>query len=534
MKADLIFLICMVMVAIISIGAVSADENIPSDNNGTSLDVETPLNDTQQVDLSPKTFENLQTTIDEAEDNESITISGEYVSTGNPIMINKSVSIFSQDRAVLNANHTGRIFEITAGNVTLNNLTIINSKEGAIYSTADNLICRECKFTGNNGKGVVIYSVGNTTIESCKFTNNNAVEGVIEITHNWENNIKREIALIKNCSFAGNSKKGCVIISDISDTGDSYEDSHYFGNLIVEDSTFSNNGDVISAYNSVKVKNCSFTKNNEVISVYTEDSFEITNCTMTGNVAEYGVIDIKTGYGKITKCTFKNNKNALIVNWDALPLTINGKKYNDFASLDNSLKNINLLSVSVPAKPTAVFKSAKTLNIKLINRFTKKPVEEYVIIKIYTGKNYKTYERWTNSKGITKLKLSSLSEGNHKLEIKCAGGTLKFAKKSVTLKILKPTSIKAPKVKNKYKRNAYFKVTVKYKKIRGKSVKLISLKKTYVKIKIGKKTYKVKTNKKGIAKFNTKKLKIGKHKVTITSGNSNYYMNAKSTITIRK
>ena len=28
MKADLIFLICMVMVAVISIGAVSADENI--------------------------------------------------------------------------------------------------------------------------------------------------------------------------------------------------------------------------------------------------------------------------------------------------------------------------------------------------------------------------------------------------------------------------------------------------------------------------------------------------------------------------
>ena len=80
---------------------------------------------------------------------------------------------------------------------------------------------------------------------------------------------------------------------------------------------------------------------------------------------------------------------------------------------------------------------------------------------------------------------------------------------------------------NKYKKSKYFKVTVK-----NKATKKV-VKNTYVKIKIDKKTYKIKTNSKGIAKFNTKKLKIGKHKVTITSANVNYQMSAKSTITIK-
>ena len=47
------------------------------------------------------------------------------------------------------------------------------------------------------------------------------------------------------------------------------------------------------------------------------------------------------------------------------------------------------------------------------------------------------------------------------------------------------------------------------------------------------KTYTVKTNKKGVAKFNTKKLKRGKHKVKILSGNKNVVVSKKSSIRIR-
>lgn len=60
------------------------------------------------------------------------------------------------------------------------------------------------------------------------------------------------------------------------------------------------------------------------------------------------------------------------------------------------------------------------------------------------------------------------------------------------------------------------------------------MKKTVIKLKIGKKTYTVKTDSKGVAKFNTKKLKVGKYNVVISSGSDNYKISAKSTIKIKK
>ena len=91
-----------------------------------------------------------------------------------------------------------------------------------------------------------------------------------------------------------------------------------------------------------------------------------------------------------------------------------------------------------------------------------------------------------------------------------------------------PTSVKAPKVTNKFKKSKYFKVTVKNKVTKD------PVKKTVIKLKIGKKTYNVKTDSKGVAKFNTKKLKVGKYKVVISSGSDNYKISAKSTIKIKK
>ena len=136
----------------------------------------------------------------------------------------------------------------------------------------------------------------------------------------------------------------------------------------------------------------------------------------------------------------------------------------------------------------------------------------------------------TNSKGITKFK-NSLKVGKHKIRITPYEYKDYIAMKpsDVTIKIYKAkTTVKAPKVTGKYKKTKYFKITIKNKATK-KAVKNI-----YVKVKISKKTYKIKTNPKGIAIFNIKKLKIGKHKVTITSGNTNYQISAKSTITIKK
>lgn len=85
---------------------------------------------------------------------------------------------------------------------------------------------------------------------------------------------------------------------------------------------------------------------------------------------------------------------------------------------------------------------------------------------------------------------------------------------------------------SKFKKSDYFKVNVKN-KISKKAVSKVKIKiKVYTNKKF--KTYSVKTNKKGTAKINTKNLKIGKHKVIISSGNNNYKISAKSEIKIEK
>ena len=94
------------------------------------------------------------------------------------------------------------------------------------------------------------------------------------------------------------------------------------------------------------------------------------------------------------------------------------------------------------------------------------------------------------------------------------------------------TFVKAPKITNKFKKSKYFKVTIKNKATK----KVIPKIKVKIKVFTGKKykTYILKTNKNGMAKINTKNLKIGKHKVLITSANAKYIISAKSQITIKK
>lgn len=96
--------------------------------------------------------------------------------------------------------------------------------------------------------------------------------------------------------------------------------------------------------------------------------------------------------------------------------------------------------------------------------------------------------------------------------------------------ILQKTVVKAPKVTNKFKKSAYFKIKVSDKKSK-KPIKC----KIKVKVYTGKKfkTYKLKTDKKGIAKINTKSLKRGSHKVIITQNNNKYDISSQSKIIIK-
>lgn len=153
--------------------------------------------------------------------------------------------------------------------------------------------------------------------------------------------------------------------------------------------------------------------------------------------------------------------------------------------------------------------------------------------KIFKGEKLVYSTKLFNRNGCVVLdentKLPSLDVGKYTVVVNSFYHSSQI--KTTTLTITKAkTTLKAPNVINKYKKSQYFKVNI---KLKGKPVKNIKIN---LKIYTGKKykNYIVKTDNNGIAKFNTKNLKIGKHKVIITSKNNNYAINGKSQITIKR
>ncbi|WP_295115146.1 carboxypeptidase-like regulatory domain-containing protein [uncultured Methanobrevibacter sp.] len=153
----------------------------------------------------------------------------------------------------------------------------------------------------------------------------------------------------------------------------------------------------------------------------------------------------------------------------------------------------------------------------------------HVIFKLFYTNKYNIYHRTTDSNGVAYLKIPDrINAGIHKIQIIASE-----VQKTTFIKIDKArTIVKAPKIISKFKKSKYFTVIIKNKETK----KLLSNVKVKIKVFSGKKfkTYTVKTNKNGIAKLNIKTLKIGIHKVIISSGNKNYYISAKSQITIKK
>ena len=148
-------------------------------------------------------------------------------------------------------------------------------------------------------------------------------------------------------------------------------------------------------------------------------------------------------------------------------------------------------------------------------------------LKVYTGSSYKIYTETINN-GVASFKIPNLAVGTHNVYIYVDGE--KVFKSYI--KIVKvSTTVSAPSVIVKYKKNNYYSIKVLNKE--GSPVKKISIK---VRIYTGKKskTYKIKTNNYGIAKIQTRKLSLGTHKIVISSGNSNYKIAKNTKITIKK
>lgn len=201
------------------------------------------------------------------------------------------------------------------------------------------------------------------------------------------------------------------------------------------------------------------------------------------------------------------------------------------------ISNATIVPQKINVKASSLsttYNSGKKLTITVLDSENKTlGIPVHLQLKVFTGNTPKLYFVSTNAKGIAYFTpATKVAVGTHKVEITSSDGEFEFSKVTTTIKISKAkTTIKAPKVTAKYRKSKYFKVTVK----NSATKKVVTNTKVKIKVYTGKKTktYTVKTNSKGIAQINTKSLSYGKHKVVISSGNSNYVMSAKSTITIK-
>ena len=188
-------------------------------------------------------------------------------------------------------------------------------------------------------------------------------------------------------------------------------------------------------------------------------------------------------------------------------------------------------------KVTTYYKAGKYFTLKLTKKKKKKPIyDAKVNIKIFISKNrYYNYNGKTGMNGQIKLLLDTLKPGSYKVVISCADKK-DYSAKEITSKIVikkAPAKLTPKKMTAKKGAKKFFQVKVKNKKTK----KVIKGVKVKIKVYTGKKakTFTAKTNAKGIAKISTAKLKVGKHKVVVTSANKYVVAKkAKSTIKIKK
>lgn len=257
----------------------------------------------------------------------------------------------------------------------------------------------------------------------------------------------------------------------------------------------------------------------------------------------YLLVRIYTTSKKYNDYLFQTNKKGQVSFSASLAvgkhkIVINSADTRYQASQVTKTITVKKASAKITAKKvTAYYKGGKYLTVKLTNTKNKKAIYDAKLnIKIFVSKNrYYNYNGNTGMNGQIKLLLDTLKPGSYKVVVS-GKDSKNFQAKQVTTKIVikkAPAKLVPKKLTAKKGAKKYFKVTVKNKKTK----KVISGVKIKVKVYTGKKakTYTLKTNSKGIANLNVKKLKVGTHKVVVTSANK--YVTAKqakSTIKIKR
>ena len=580
-----IFLIGLIL--LISLGVVSAADN------STGLSMDDGLDDVISEDVKvEKTFDDLQNEINDAKANGTVKLDGTYIASNRTINVpydgftSTSFVIDGQGKTVIDGNNSKDLLFLTnfhSEHVTFKNIKFINSNyeiirsecslkienceflnnfgDDAIYCTWNtNLNCSiiNSSFDNNQVRNTIIESYSdNLIISNCNFTNNknsilkaSSMSVLLDNLYFFNNNMGGygiyvggdcKKFTLRNSNFI-NNKNSFVLIWQTGQCGDiiscdfeGNEGGLIRGHTNIDNCNFINTTSTfieISSNDNIKpvVKNSIF-RDNHVYGDASQSSLlvvsgkvDVVSCEFSNNTAPYGGAIYWLSDGKIDNCSFANNYakigGAIFVSIPKLVLT-NNKFINNKAVSYNDV--YGFFSFELPKES---YYYGEKITVKVKDKFTNKYVDgmrfDFIFWKnkIRSGKSVSACAKSFNTLSLSAAKYVAIIH----LDDDDVQASLT---KTVTIKKA-PTSVKAPKVTNKFKKSKYFKVTVKNKVTKD------PVKKTVIKLKIGKKTYTVKTDSKGVAKFNTKKLKVGKYNVVISSGSDNYKISAKSTIKIKK
>ena len=188
-------------------------------------------------------------------------------------------------------------------------------------------------------------------------------------------------------------------------------------------------------------------------------------------------------------------------------------------------------------KQTFAYKKAGKWAITLKDSTGKAISKVKVTLKVYTGKNAKTYTSTaTNSKGVAYFnKIKELTLGNHKVVVSFShkGYTCKAVSSSI--KVIKQTPVKFKIVPNTTPKGFSVSVIVKDKTgkkfVNGVKVKLtVGSGKNMKSVTLVSANY---AKGKGVCAYSTNMLPAGTHKVTVTSAVVNYAGSASSKVTLK-
>ena len=166
--------VIVAFLAILPVCAEDANSTDVSSEDNLQIPQEDVVSSTHTV--TGNTFDDIQDAIDNANEGDTIELSGNYTGNGREININKPLNIQGNGKTILDANKKSGIFSVSGKNTKIINLHIFNTNDTAIHSSEINsFVCLNCTFINNTAQygGAIKWG----SAENCTFINNSANYG---------------------------------------------------------------------------------------------------------------------------------------------------------------------------------------------------------------------------------------------------------------------------------------------------------------------------------------------------------------------